>query len=87
VTHPTTRSYHLGVAGGLLGVERTIGLLRRRRVTVLRLEVDAGRAAEPARMVIQLESANHEQVRRQLARLLGVVIDHERENQPNGPIT
>ena len=79
MSHPTLRSYRLGVAGGLLGVERTIGLLRRRRVGVIRLEVAAGREREPAQIVIHLASANHEQVRRQLTRLLGVVIDHEWE--------
>jgi hypothetical protein len=83
VTRPTTRSYHLGVGGGLLGIERTIGLLRRRRVAVLRLEVDADSEREPARVVVHLESTNHEQVRRQLTRLLGVVIDHERETTPD----
>ena len=73
MSQPTTEVYHLSVAGGLLGVERAIGLLRRRRVSVLSLDIEAGPLTVPAKVRVRIVSANHNQVRRQLQRVLDIV--------------
>ncbi len=67
------RTYLVSVGGGLLGLERVIGLLRRRRVNVEGFAVHPAERIERSRLMLTITSANHDQVRRQLARLIDVL--------------
>jgi acetolactate synthase small subunit len=79
------RTYVVTVQGGLLGIERTIGLLRRRRVSVSWLALHPSESPTSSHLIIRVSSSNHEQLRRQLARLIEVTgqIDFVEENHDN----
>jgi acetolactate synthase small subunit len=79
VTSASVRTYVLTVAGALVGLERVFGLLRRRRVTVLWLSVQSGERVDHSRLLLRVKSANHDQVRRQLARLIEVTTQTDLE--------
>jgi acetolactate synthase small subunit len=72
VTSGHVRTYVVDVDGGLLGLERVIGVLRRRNIAVLGLFARPGASAHQARLTCRVTSTNHDQVRRQLARLIEV---------------
>jgi acetolactate synthase small subunit len=81
VTSPAIRTYLLAVGGSLLGVERVIGLLRRRRVDVVWLSLQSGERAGHSRILLRVSSANHDQVRRQLARLIEITTQTDLEEE------
>jgi len=82
VSAASVRTYVVSVDGSLLGLERVIGLLRRRRVEVLWLSVQSSERAGRSRVLLRVRSANHTQVRRQIARLIEVAsqVDLEEED-------
>ncbi|MEO8450861.1 MAG: ACT domain-containing protein [Gemmatimonadota bacterium] len=72
MTNGHVRTYVVDVDGGLLGLERVIGVLRRRNIAVLGLSARPGAAVHQARLTCRVSSTNHDQVRRQLSRLIEV---------------